>query len=141
MLDHFAYFSLASIVHGSDFLESTLKGLVNRFRGSLKARGLKCDDDIFGSSTDLWAFSVDVDGVAISVGLSPERGADNSRWCAQIQSDDLGWFQGTRAKRMEQVKRVEWAVHEALKADLHAKDIKWHVYRGPIRPEDGQDTP
>jgi hypothetical protein len=140
MIDHFALFTLSSIHHGPGFQGSDLKALANRLQKSFEARGFDVGE-VFGSSTDLWMFSIDCDGFEISVGISPDYGTSDDRWCTQNQLVDPGWFTKARTERLTKLTQIDWATHDALIRDIGARDIEWHIGKGRIRRGEGQPTP
>jgi hypothetical protein len=143
MIDAFASFTLSSVRHGEGFGESDLKNLARQLQIALGRQGFVVGDagDLFGASTDLWAFSVTLEGFEISVGISPDYRSPEDRWSAQVHLQDPGWFKQTRAKRMAELKRIEWAVHDALRSDLGGRDIEWLIGKGRLRQGEGQPTP
>ena len=100
-----------------------MKELVRKLQGSLQRRGFVVGD-LFGSSTDLWAFSIDFKDFELSVGIGPKHGSANDRWLAQTHMEDPGWLSSTRAKRKAELTRVALAVRDALVADLGARLIE-----------------
>ena len=141
VVDVFADFTLPATRHGSGFRESDLKELARQLRGSLEKRSFAVGE-LFGSSIDLWAFSIDFEDFDIDVGVSPEQlSGKDDRWSAQLHLQDRGWFDETRAKRLAALQRIEWAVHDALITDFGARDLEWHLGNGRVRSGAGQPTP
>ena len=123
MIDAFASFDVASVAYGSKLQESELKNLVERLRGFLEERGFAAGE-VFGSSVDIWAFSIDCNDFEISIGIGPKHCSSNVRWIAQIHLSDPGWFPAIRVKRIAELKRVELEVRDVLFTDLGARNIE-----------------
>ncbi len=140
MLSVSALFKLPDVRRGPDFKADDLKALAARLRNSLANRGFDVGD-LFGSDIDIWGFSVDFGSFDILVDISRLDGSTNDHWTSQMLVQDPGWRRSTRDARLKDLKKVEWAVHDALENDFRAQNIEWHLGKGRTRPGQGQPTP
>lgn len=140
MVDSAVYFDLPSDTRGSKATEGELKNLSVAFRESMRRRGLSVSE-VFGSSTDLWGFSVDFGKHEILFSVSPNQLSKPQRWFADVLLDDPGWFKATRESRFEQMKLVERAVHSVLTTDLRARNVEWFLGKGRIDQREGRPEP
>jgi hypothetical protein len=136
MKDAFALFTLHNVRHDDGFGASELVALAGQLKTALDKRGFEAGD-VFGSSTDLQMFCIEIEDCEYSVGFSPDEGGP-TRWCAQAQLDDPGWLRSTRERRLATFKRLALAIHDALIHDFEARDIEWffdaRVHRGRGTP-------
>jgi hypothetical protein len=137
-VNHFVDFSL-DVLHREDFSERELKDLTRRFQQSMERKGFEVGD-LFGSSTDLWGFSVESDDCDILLGLSPDSKGED-RWDVMFQLGDPGWFKNTREIRIGFLNRVEWGFHEALVSEFKARNLAWFLGKGRISRQMAQPTP
>jgi hypothetical protein len=120
--------------------ESELKGFAERMRTALLKREFDVGD-VFGSSTDLWGFGVQTEFCEVLVDVSPPEVTTDRRWGIQVMLSDPGWFKSTREKRISAIKRVEWALHEALLNELGTQDLYWLLEPGRVNRRPRQKTP
>jgi hypothetical protein len=137
-IDHFCSVKIPSQRRTALFEEADLKLLAGRLKTALARRSF-ASGEIFGSSTDLQAFTVE--GGDVDVGISPAREASDDCWSVQVHLQDAGWFKSTREKRMAHLNKIEWAIHDALKADLGGNIVEWHIGPGRVKPGHGVATP
>jgi hypothetical protein len=120
--------------------EEELKNTALRLRTAVAMQSLKVGD-LFGSSSDLWGFSVETEPSEILVDVSAYDVATENRWDTSIMLVDRGWFKGTRHNRLQAMKDVEWAVHKALCETMGGRDLIWFLGNGPVSRQKGQPTP
>jgi hypothetical protein len=140
MVDSTVYFDLRSGTREQRVSEADLKGVAVMLRDAMRKRGFSVGD-LFGSSTDVWGFSIDYEHYDISVGVSPNRLSKPQRWFVDVLLDDPGWFRSTRATRLSNMKLVEHAVHSALTTDLGAQHVAWFLGNGHIDRRQSQPEP
>ena len=137
---HFASFLMDRESQGKPVSEAELKDVAGRLATALAQRGFEVGE-VFGSSTDLQGFAVASAACEILVDISPPEITFDKRWGLQVLLEDPGWFRTTREQRLGEMKRVEWAVHEALSNDLRAREIGWFVGEGRVSRQVSQPTP
>ena len=121
--------------------ESELKRLALQHR-DLVAQQSFVVGDLFGSAIDLWGFPVETAEGEVLVGLSSPEVTVDGRWSVQVTLMDSGLFAATRRKRFAELKRVEWAVHNALiEETMGARDLVWDVGEGSSSHTKAQPTP
>ena len=140
MVDSTVYFDLPSDFRASKVSEAELKGLATMLRELIRKRDFPVGD-LFGSSTDVWGFSLDFEKYEIQVGVASNRLSKPQRWFADVVLDDPGWFKSTREGRLKQMKIVERIVHDALKTDLRARNVAWYLGKGRVDRRESQSEP
>lgn len=120
--------------------EAELKEFVSRLRDALVKRSFDAGD-IYGSATDMWGFNVETRSCEVLIGSSPPEITHDGKWDVQVMISQLGWFKKTRDKQFADLKRVEWAVHEALSVDLAVWDLDWLLEPGRVQNRARRATP
>lgn len=140
MLNVCVTYSLPGVSRGPNFKSADLKALASRLRSALAEVGFEVGD-MFGSDIDLWGFTVAFGSFEVLVDVGRLDGSTDDNWSSELMIRDPGWFRSTREARLNELKTLEWAVHNALNDDLQAREIEWHLGKGRLRLGQGQPTP